>query len=440
MKQILKSYQRRLINLSGNNRALVLRRLSAGLHLDLQAFDFINSQPAFELLREIIAGKKTIPLAPFADPRQADVAPLSRKLKEISRRAALLKEERGSEELFVGWPMVCGKLNDRTALRSPLLFFPVKLELNLKQQWVLSQEKDSAPIFNQNFLLAYAHYNQLSADEDLLNFDFADFPKDALEFRTKLYELLKNSSLQLNFNQQLFEDKIIPFRSFTKAEMEQQFKPGELKLFPEAVLGIFPQAGSYLMADYDELLQKPDLDSFEALFKINSELTNPAANLEQNTFAVFDLDAPQELILQEVKRGRSLIVQGPPGTGKSQLICNLVTDFVARGKTVWVVCQKRAALDVVYSRLASKGFGNFAAVVHDFEADRRNIFAQLKLQIEEVETYKKQNNQLPIVFAERQFLETSRRINQIFQQLSEFKTVLFNNSICGWSAKELYLL
>ncbi|MBK0404541.1 DUF2075 domain-containing protein [Adhaeribacter sp. BT258] len=439
MKEILKSYQRRLINLSGNNRALVLRRLTAGLHLDLHSFDFINSQPTFELLREIIAGKKLVSMAPFADPRRAEVAVLSQKLKAILRRVALLKEERGTEELYVGWPLVTGKLNDGTTLRCPLLFFPVSLELNARQQWVLNQAKDSAPIFNQNFLLAYAHYNQLPADENLLNFDFSDFPKDALEFRTKLYELLKTSSLQLNFNQQLFEDKIIPFRSFTKAETEQQFRPGELKLYPEAVLGIFPQAGSYLMADYDELLQNPELNSFEALFKTETETKNPAGNLEQNTFAVFDLDASQELVLQEVKRGRSVVVQGPPGTGKSQLICNLVTDFVARGKTVWVVCQKRAALDVVYNRLAAKGFGNFASVVHDFEADRRKVFSQLKLQIEEVETYKKQNNQLSIVFAERKFLETSRRINQILQQLSDFKTALFDASVCGWPAKELYL-
>lgn len=439
MEQVLKAYQRRLINLSGNNQSLVLRRLSAGLHLDLQSFDFINSQPAFELLREIISGKKQVVLAPFADPRQAEVATLSRKLKEISRRAALLKEERGSEELFLGWPIVTGKLNDGTMLRAPLLFFPVQLELNAKQQWVLSQEKTFEPIFNQNFLLAYAHYNQLTADENLLNFDFSDFPKDALEFRTKLYELLKESNLQLNFNQQLFEDKIIPFRSLTKTDLESNFKPGELKLFPEAVLGIFPQAGSYLMADYDELLKKTELNSFEALFRIETETQTSAGNLEQNTFAVFDLDAPQELVLQELKRGKSVVVQGPPGTGKSQLICNLVTDFVARGKTVWVVCQKRAALDVVYNRLASEGFGNFAAVVHDFEADRRKVFAQLKLQIEEVETYKKQNNQLPVVFAERKFLETSRRINQILQRLTEFKAALFNVSESGWSAKDLYL-
>ena len=79
------------------------------------------------------------------------------------------------------------------------------------------------------------------------------------------------------------------------------------------------------------------------------------------------------------------------------------------------------------------------SLVHDAETDRRKIFAQLCLQIEEVETYKKQNNQLPIVFAERRFLETSRRINQILQQLSDFKTALFDVLVCGWTAKELYL-
>lgn len=439
MEHILKSYQRRLINLSANNRALVLRRLNAGLQLDLQAFDFINNHPAFELLRELIAGKKSVLLAPFADPRQADVAPLSRRLREISRRANLLQEERGTKELFVGWPFVSGKLNDGTAIRCPLLFFPVSLELNGKQQWVLTQDKGVSPVLNKSFLLAYAHYNQLLPDENLLAFDVSELSNDALAFRTALYELLKNSNLQINFNQELFQDKIVPVRSFTKPEFEAQFRPGELKLFPEAVLGIFPQAGSYLMADYDEMLQQPDLNSFSDLFKTNAETASTSRNLEQNTFAIFDLDAPQETVLQEVKKGHSVVVQGPPGTGKSQLICNLVTDFLARGKTVWVVCQKRAALDVVYNRLASKGLGNFAGLVHDVEADHRKIFEKLRLQIEEVETYKKQNNQLPVVFAERQFLETSRRINQILQTFTEFKTALFDASVCGWPVKELYL-
>ena len=63
------------------------------------------------------------------------------------------------------------------------------------------------------------------------------------------------------------------------------------------------------------------------------------------------MDASQEAALRAVKAGQSLVVQGPPGTGKSQLIANLMADAAAAGKRVLLVCQKRAALDVVQERL-----------------------------------------------------------------------------------------
>jgi hypothetical protein len=437
MEHILKAYQRRLVNLSANNRALLLRRLQAGLQLDWHDLDFVLGKPAFELLRTVITGKKSLPVAPLADPRQAAAAPLSRKLQAIFRRSELLREEHGTPELYVGWPFVRGKFNEGSSVRCPLLFFPVNLQRGAKN-WAVNPA--GTPFFNSNFLLAYAHFNQLPPDENLLNFDLSGFPEDALEFRTALYELLKSSGLELNFNRDLFEDKTIPFAAFTKTDLDKISNPGELKLYPEAVLGIFPQAGSYLLADYDALLARTDLQNLADLFPSQTEtFSRESKTFEQNTFAVFDLDAAQENILQEVKRGRSVVVQGPPGTGKSQLICNLVTDFTARGKTVWVVCQKRAALEVVQQRLAAKGFGNFTALVHDAEADRRQIFNQLRFQIEETKNYKKQNNRFSLVMAERQYLEISRRLNQVLQTLSDFKTALFNAEACGWTPKELYL-
>jgi superfamily I DNA and/or RNA helicase len=436
MEHILKAYQRRLTNLSANNRSLLLRRLVSGLHFDFHDLDFVLGKPVFGLLQEVISGKNNIQLAPLADSRQAAVAPLTRKLQTIFRRAELLREEHGTSELYVGWPFVRGKFNDASTVSCPLLFFPVNL-VRTSKSWTLNGA--GTPFINKNFLLAYAHFNQVPADEELLNADLSDFPKDALEFRTALHELLKSSGLEINFNRELFEDKILPFSAFTKPDFEKTFKPGELKLFPEAVLGIFPQAGSFLMSDYDALLERTDLQTVEDVFPSEPDFNQQSKAPEQNTFAVFDLDASQEKILQEVKKGHSVVVQGPPGTGKSQLICNLVTDFAARGKTVWVVCQKRAALEVVQQRLASKGFGNFTALVHDAEADKRKIFNQLQFQIEEVESYKKQNNQFSLVVAERQFLEISRRLNSILQTLTEFKLALFNAEICGWSPKELYL-
>jgi superfamily II DNA or RNA helicase len=135
---------------------------------------------------------------------------------------------------------------------------------------------------------------------------------------------------------------------------------------------------------------------------------------EEDTYTPFKMDAFQENALKAVKKGNSLVVQGPPGTGKSQLICNLISDFIARGKTVLVVSQKRAALDVVFDRMKSEGLADFLGLVHDFKNDRKKLYEKIALHIERIEEYESRNNSLDIVHLERTFQQASRRIDQIY--------------------------
>ncbi|MDX5481188.1 MAG: AAA domain-containing protein [Hymenobacteraceae bacterium] len=437
MKSILKSYRHRLLNLSVGNRALLLLRLSREMHLDVEELDFINNKPAFSILEKLIAGKKAV-LAPFADSRYAPVTPVSRRLRYIKRKADMIFEERGSHELYLGWPFVHGKFSDGTTVRCPLIFFPVKLQVNAAQEWELTPDESQPPQFNQSFVLAYAHYMGTPLTEPLLELDLSTLPSHPLEFRTQVYELLKEQQLGVHAGREFFTDKLKPFRDYKKADYEADLKPGQLYLEQEAVLGIYPQAASFLLADYDELLERDELMEMEDLFAAPDSGINQA-NQAQHTFTAFDMDASQEAALQQVKQGKSLVVQGPPGTGKSQLICNLVSDFTARGKRVLVVSQKRAALDVVHQRLSSKGLGAFAALVHDINADRKSIYQQLLLQIEQLDEYKKQNLALNSIYTDRTFLEVSRGINLCLQKLENFRFALFDSSRCGWSPKELYL-
>ncbi|MCC9137288.1 AAA domain-containing protein [Pontibacter silvestris] len=438
MKDILKNYRRRLLNLSSSNRALVLLRLSKELHLDVQELDFLDNQPAFNIIQKIIS-KKKVTLCPYADSRYAPVTPISRRLRTIRRKAEMIFEERGSKELFVGWPFVHGAFPDGTVVRSPLLFFPVKLQVNPAQDWELLPDETQQAQFNQSFLLAYAHYMGVPLAEQLTELDLVMLPADALSFRTAVYELLKEHQLTIQAGREIFADKLNIFRDYKKADFEERVQPGQLHLRQEAVLGVYPQAASYLLADYDALLEQNSLQHMEDLFMPSGENKSNAAMQAQHTFTVFDIDASQEAALQEVKTGKSLVVQGPPGTGKSQLICNLVSDFTARGKKVLVVSQKRAALDVVHQRLASKGLASFAALVHDINTDRRSIYNQLAQQIEQVEEYRSQKMALNSIYTDRVFLEISRGINRCIQKLNSFKQALFDTSRCGWSAKELYL-
>jgi len=438
MKHILKNYRRRLLNLGSSNRALVLLRLSGEMHVDVESLDFVNSEPAFAVIEKLLTGKKKITLSAYADSRYAPVAAISRRLRYIRRKADVIFEERGSRELYIGWPFVHGRFSDGTAVRCPLLFFPVTLQVNAAQVWELVPDASQPPQFNQSFLLAYAHYMGTPLAEELTELDLSTLSQHPLEFRTQVYELLKAHQLSINAGSDFFSDKLKLFRDYKKTDYEQALKPGQLYLEQEAVLGIFPQAASYLINDYDALLQRNDLKEMEDLFYTSEAGVNNSAQA-QHTFTAFDMDASQEAVLQAVKQGRSVVVQGPPGTGKSQLICNLVSDFTARGKKVLVVSQKRAALDVVHQRLSQKGFGDFAGLVHDINADRKTIYAQLLHQIEQLDEYKKQNLALHSIYTDRTFLEVGRGINRCTQTLETFKQALFDASRCGWSPKELYL-
>lgn len=434
---ILKTYLRRLTNLSTRNRSLLLTHLPAEQFLDWQSLDFVDNRSAFNLLKDILSQKKTIKLCPAMDSRSEKVNEISKRLRKIARTERFIEEERGSEDLYVAYPFIRGKLMDGTIIHAPLAFFPVTLsggDSTNPAQWQLHRRNELA-LLNRSFLLAYSHFNQVKIADEVLEKSLDELSSDALVFRTELYEFLKNSSLAINFNQELFQDYLCYFDAQSKADLELLEKNGELKLYPEAVLGIFPQAGSYLGPDYEALIAKEKIE--EAFW--NEQPISKFFPKEENTFTAFPQDASQEQALLRVKQGESLVVQGPPGTGKSQLIANLMTDFAARGKRVLLICQKRVALDVVYERLQQVDVTPFVALVHDFKNDRATLYGQLDTQIEQVEAYQKQNYGLDAIMLERQFLQTSRAIEQLTGELETFKTALFDASVCGLSPKELYM-
>ncbi|MEP2026294.1 MAG: AAA domain-containing protein [Reichenbachiella sp.] len=448
MREILQSYLRRLTNLSGNSRSILLPKLPVGQFIDLHEFDFARNEPSFSILEGILSRKAKIPLCEIQNSRDQDSNRLSQKIKQLKREDHLIFEERGAKDLYVGWPFVKGKFSDGTLVRCPLLFFPVELDAD-KKDWHLMSRKDVNVTMNKSFLLAYAYFNGLPANENLLERVFDDFDKESKGFRTDLYELLKEEQLEINFNQDNFTNELSSFKTYKRSELELSEKDGELKLFPEAVVGIFPQAGSYLVPDYLTLLEHPKLSTLEQFFaernldETQSEDTSYYRFLkrvkEDQTFTPFKMDAYQENVIKAVKKGNSAVVQGPPGTGKSQLICNLVADYIARGKNVLVVSQKKAALDVVFERLKEKELNDFIGLLHDFKNDRKPIYEQLEGQINRMEDYQSVNNSLDAIQLERNFLKTSRRIDQLDEELSEFKASLFDETECGLSVKELYL-
>jgi hypothetical protein len=443
LQGILKSYLKKLTNLTSNNRAIYTPRLAADNGIDLIDLDFAVNRPAFDLLADVIVGKREIKLCNYIDSRDTVSNQLSRKLNKVYRKDRLITEERGARDLYIGYPFVHGTFPDGNPIRCPLLLFPVDLELQNGSQpyWKLVKRKDSSPTFNKSFLLAYAHFNKVKITDELLDLQLEEPFEDSLAFRNYLYAFIKDSPLEINFNSDLFVNKLQPFEALKKEDLQSRFTEGQLKLFSEAVLGFFPQAGSLLSGDYGDLIEAAHFEDFEKLFEAkNFEPSSLFKVKEENLLVPFAIDASQEQTIVSVKSGKSLVVQGPPGTGKSQLICNLVADYIARGKKVLVVCQKRAALDVVHARLGQADLQEFVGLVHDFRYDQKALYEQLSTQIDQISEYEVANNSLDAIWLEREFLHTCRNIDKISEELDSFKEALFDESVFGVSVKTLYLL
>lgn len=433
---IFQTYLNRLTDLSTKNRSLYLPKLEGYGMLDVRDFDFLNGEPAFEILRKSIEGEKKIINFPDLDPRSGDANQVSKALSRMAFRDQLTQEETGEQSLFLAWLFAEGKLINGQIIRSPLLLKPIQLSKENGFWFLISEENWQ---WNPAFLLAWRHATGQHSTENLSDELLENLPKDALEFRTALAKLIpEHFSIQVQSS--LLEDQILPFPYSQLSLDQEQFSDGKVSLKPYAVLGQFAQKGSFLFSDYETLMQDPTESSLEELFQhlFLSEEKEQAIR-EEYLFPVFPLDASQESALIKVRQGKSLVVQGPPGTGKSQLIANLVSDYIARGKKVLLVSQKRAALDVVFERLEKAGFGSFMALVHDFRGDQKVLFEKIKIQIESIEDYQSQNRGIDAIQLERQLNLLSKTISRLSAKFEELRTALFDEKPAGIPIKALYL-
>ncbi len=123
---------------------------------------------------------------------------------------------------------------------------------------------------------------------------------------------------------------------------------------------------AYAHANFDRLFSDEGRPAFE-----------PYAGRDGD-YMVLPADPSQAEAVARASGGESYVIQGPPGTGKSQTITNLIADYVARGKGVLFVCEKRAALDVVFHRLKQTGLGDVSTLIHDSQGDKKAFIEELK--------------------------------------------------------------
>jgi superfamily I DNA and/or RNA helicase/predicted DNA-binding WGR domain protein len=208
--------------------------------------------------------------------------------------------------------------------------------------------------------------------------------RQKIEHRSSYLEFLINEDIKINSQQLTGSTK--ERQLFEMVDSESNPYSWDFDVC-NIVLGNFNYKKMSLVRDYNEIIDsRIQHQVFENLFssepKKQNEFSSNSNDLS-NWYHVITADPTQTKAILNSRSGESYIIQGPPGTGKSQTITNLIADFVAQGKNVLFVCEKRAALDVVYHRLKQQGLDELCCYIHDSQSDKREFIHNLKLTYED---------------------------------------------------------
>lgn len=452
----LKNYQSKLLELRKSNRCVCLSRIYNKHNFDLSRILENHPKKIDELVEQAFKQKKGVCIVPDSDfSEEADV--MRRHLKDLSRNMKQLEDETGSQYCYFGFPFLEGHLDKENYIRGPLVLFPISV-YNGKGEtsgWFV-KFANIAPIFNHTLFAALGKFGNYEISEDLES-DFEDMissfkleKNQNLEkfFMDKVLEFLKSNGINIDLSSVVTTDEAnntLALNNITKDEIESlEIQP--LRILNHKIIGSFPQGESAIYQDYNNLISKiQDGDENKFIADILGETETPAEfdeDIDDKELADIDKvrdtdlnlilpsDSSQDHVVLSSQNRKITLIRGPPGTGKSQVIVNIISNAVSKGQTVLVVCQKRAALEVVHQRLGEKGLDKYAVLLNKEKEDRAIMYQQLKQILEGENSSQREEKQV--------LATTSLKIDELIKKHSEIAHALSKEYFGGITIRDLY--
>lgn len=342
----------RLMDLSRRNNLLYFQDLRTG------TLDVTASIP--ESLEALWTGKPVSirDLLPQADPVNT-----AARLQEIRRRALLNQEEKGLETLFLAMGMATWTPADGgRPPQSAVLLIPITVEPKGRGGQTFALRRSGDLHVNPVLLHALATEFNCHLEADVLLDPTETDSNHKVPDCKALYARFSAAASEIP-GFQILERAVLGNFSFHKMAMVKELQDlGEAMLQHDLVSSIAGDPTARLAVAG----RRKDLDPRE-LDQVHPD----------QEYLILDADSSQQRVIASVLAAQNGVIQGPPGTGKSQTIANVIAALVASGRRVLFVAEKRAALEVVHSRLQRAGLGHLVLDLHGADVSRRSIIAQL---------------------------------------------------------------
>ncbi|SEI19544.1 primosomal replication protein N'' [Pseudomonas asplenii] len=350
-----------------------LVRMSIGkttARVDLQELDS-ERRPAAALLDHLLLrNARSVSLDPESFLANSQ---LESRLHALQRQSSLYKRDTGIDGLYLGFPFLLSRDargNSRPRI-VPLLLWPVKLmaEVGSRAQVALAFDSEREEVRLNPAL------------ESLLG------PEACKPWRKTAEELLGRSAIRA-------ADVMDAFGMLATAQSRAltALPPTSIEVIPykdelacAAVLFHVTFMGQAIGEDLRQLKSlSPGGTGLETALRLKElgETQDAETPPELQRFFTVASDPSQEAAVLRARQSPGLLVEGPPGTGKSQTIVNMVADAIGRQRSLLIVCQKHAALEVVHKRLVAEGLGQRIVMLNDVNRDREPVIRSIREQLE----------------------------------------------------------
>lgn len=385
--------QDKLLKIKGNNRCIRMRRIVKKHAFDLSVLSEFEEGIDTKII-DVALKHKSLCILRDSD-KSEEAAKMRTHLKEVYRNVRQSENETGSRFGYLGFPFLQGNVGNKYFIRGPIALFSASLEYRRSSRpagWYVVFSENQIRLNKLLFvaLEKVGGYSFEDIDEQfedmLVNFDALNPDKNFIDLFTSLME--KNEIQIESYSETLSTTK---FQDMPSSETDA-VDSLPLSIVNYKVLGSFPQLNSSIYENYTELIEKADAGDSDPLLDslmgvsadedidrdtTDSESENLDTVPDNQINLVLSSDASQDQIILASQKNNLVLVNGPPGTGKSQVIVNLISNSLINRERVLVVCDKKAALQVVYERLSKQNKltgGNLSnhVVLLDKEKDDRS--------------------------------------------------------------------
>lgn len=285
-----------------------------------------------------------------------------KELKGIYRAVRTNLEESGVNTLFLTFGTL--NWNERASGRqyaAPILLVPVEI-VPIKKQGYAIRKRDEEVMLNITLMEMLKQQYEIEVE------GVNPLPRDAHGIDVSLVLHLVREAVKEQKEWEVIEDSVLGIFSFSKFVMWNDIHIHGAAVMESPVISSLVE-GRLMMEDEGEPVDARQLDI--------------TMRPEKMALPV-DIDSSQLEAVAEAERGRSFILFGPPGTGKSQTITNLIANALFHQKRVLFVAEKKAALDVVQSRLEKVGLAPFCLELHSNKVDKQHFLRQMQQAIDAV--------------------------------------------------------